>query len=302
MLEENIIKSLFNNKYPDDDCFFLKKKYLITTDTIIEGTHFNHAWSNPKYLAEKLVEVNVSDIAASGGCKEGFAFLNLGLNKTSSEDAWIKSFNETLLKRLKYYNHKLSGGDSFYSKNTSLNLTLISENPFQIKRSSAKHNDKLFITGAVGFSNLGFRILKKKLHIEDREISEFAINKHLGPVSRFFEMKKIQKQNTIHSMIDISDGLLQDAEKIALASRKDLFIHIDKIPQFYSLRAFLSIEQIITSGEELELLFSAKDIKKDSKQAVTEIGFVKKGTGKVIFLFEGKEFVPKKKGFQHFSK
>jgi thiamine-monophosphate kinase len=302
LLEENIIKSLFNNKYPDDDCYFLNKKYLVTTDTIIEGTHFNHAWSNPEYLAEKLVEVNISDIAASGGSKKGFAFLNLGLSKTSSEDVWIKSFNDTLLKRLKYYNHKLCGGDSFYSRNTSLNLTLISENSFQIKRSSAKQNDKLFITGPVGFSNLGFRILKKKLKIKDREIYDLALKKHLSPVSRFFEMRKIQKQNTIHSMIDISDGLYQDAEKIALASRKDVFIHIEKIPQFYRLRKFLTIEQIITSGEELELLFSAKDIKKESKQAVTEIGFVRNGTGKVVFLFEGVEFVPKKKGFQHFSK
>ena len=46
---------------------FFDGKYLITTDTISEGTHFKHEWSSAADIACKLVEVNVSDIASSGG-------------------------------------------------------------------------------------------------------------------------------------------------------------------------------------------------------------------------------------------
>ncbi len=294
MIENSIIKLFLKSNF--NDTFFLKKKYLVTTDTISQGTHFKLNWSSPVDIATKLVEVNISDIASSGGSKKGYALLNLGLNKETISKIWINEFSKTLLKLLKKYNHEIIGGDTYFSKKINLNLTLISENNFSIGRKDSKVGDYIYLTGCLGYSILGYKILSKKINLANKKNSTRAIKKHLTPKSRFFEIKKILKKNKIHSMMDISDGLIQDSKKMATESKNDFYININLLPELKFLNKYLSIDDILTSGEELELLCTSSENIPD----LIKIGEVKKGTGKVSFFLEGKIYIPKNIGFIHF--
>lgn len=68
MKESEVIRILYPpGIVQTDDCYLDEEGRIYTTDTICEGTHFRIEWSGPKEIAQKLVEVNVSDIAAGGG-------------------------------------------------------------------------------------------------------------------------------------------------------------------------------------------------------------------------------------------
>ncbi|MCX8000733.1 MAG: thiamine-phosphate kinase, partial [Leptospiraceae bacterium] len=214
MKEIQIIQNFYNGKYPKDDCYFDGER-LYTTDSLVEGTHFLHKWSSPKNVARKLIEVNISDILASGGIPE-FCFLNLGLSDYSKQGEWVAKFTKEFKNVLKSYGIFLAGGDSFYSKKTFLSLTLVSKKQKHkpITREHAEVNDFLYITGAVGFSYLGYKLLKKER--SPKSLAEkFAIQKHLEPKSRM-DLQKILSKLPINAMMDITDGLIQDLNKLSL--------------------------------------------------------------------------------------
>lgn len=304
MKESEILKTLFGNSPPpEDDCYFLKPDKLVTTDSLVEGTHFLHKWSSPKQIAEKLIEVNVSDIAASGGTPS-ICFLNLGLSELSKEREWVEEFTKAFRMRLKKYKLELVGGDTFYSKNTHLTLTVFGKTKKPWFRNGGKEGDILYLTGEIGDSQLGLQILKKNIMHAKYERS---ITKHLTPMSRSELVPKLQKFE-IHACMDVTDGLIQDCEKLAQASNGHLEIQMESLPLSKIAYENLGWEGVLSSGEELELLIlSDKNLpKKIGNVKITAIGRFTKDSSRysnksqVRFLLGEKEYSPKSPGFLHF--
>ncbi|WCL48362.1 thiamine-phosphate kinase [Leptospira sp. GIMC2001] len=277
MKEDSIIQSLYRSKQsPTDDCFLWNKNRLVTTDSMSEGTHFRHDWSSPEEIAWKLVEINASDIGASGGVPK-ICFLNLGLSQLSSKESWINRFAKSLNDRLDLYKILLAGGDTFSSPHTVLSLTMIGElkeGYTYWNRSEAKPGDRLYITGSLGLSSLGYKFLsqgfsrpreneKAGLHLEHKEnASDYlkfqSITKHITPLSRHILIPELQKFK-ITSCMDITDGLVQDATRLAKTSSVSLEIEINHLPEFSEFIQYMEVDELITSGEELELLFTSRD-------------------------------------------
>ncbi|MCB1157981.1 MAG: thiamine-phosphate kinase, partial [Leptospiraceae bacterium] len=255
MKEENIIKNFFpEGQFPQDDCFFWKNQFLITTDTMAEGTHFLHEWSSPEQLAIKLIEVNISDIAASGGSPE-LAFLNLGLSKISARSNWINAFSEVLKSELNRYEIQLAGGDTFFSQKTCIGMTLIGKTEKPINRDGGKEGDFLYLSGKTGLSLLGYRILKGEIFPISSELRKQAVERHLSPRSRLSLSKELLREIPIHAMMDVTDGIIQDASRLALASGLQIEIQIENLPFEQELQRVLTYDDLLSSGEELELLF-----------------------------------------------
>jgi thiamine-monophosphate kinase len=298
MQEQSIINQLFiGQTLQTDDCFFDGER-LYTTDSLCEGTHFLHSWSLPGQIAIKLVEVNVSDILASGGYPES-CFLNLGLSKTSSQSEWIRSFIETFQNILKAYSIQLCGGDTYFSQNTNLTLTMISKklkNP--ILRSGAQPKDTIYLSGSLGLSHLGYKLLKSQ-NKPNTSLERQAIQKHLEPRSRIDLYSKLIQYFLIHSMMDITDGLIQDSQKLSHASQKKLTLYIDKIPKWFEYRNFLEKSEIVQSGEELELLFTSPE--RVPEELATEIGEVGESGEGVIFMESNTVQVFGEIGYSHFT-
>ncbi|HNN06807.1 MAG TPA: thiamine-phosphate kinase [Leptospiraceae bacterium] len=300
MKESDIILSLYpENSAPLDDCFLWEKKNtLISTDTICEGTHFRLDWSSPEDIAVKLLEVNVSDLISSGGQPET-AFLNLGISQRQDSD-WLKRFSSELKYRLKKRGVILAGGDTYFSPVLNLTMTVLGERIFHSPRTGANAGENLYLTGPLGYSNAGYIHLSEKRKLPEG-VLEKAIQKHLRPESRM-DIFSLLRNINISAMMDMTDGLIQDSEKFAAASGKSLLIYADRIPEFGFLSKCLNTDEILSSGEELELLFS-------SRETLTDFACIGKVTDvnsagekpEVRFVLNGQEFIPEKKGFFHFQ-
>ncbi|PJZ85718.1 thiamine-phosphate kinase [Leptospira harrisiae] len=299
MKESEIIRTLFGTTPPpEDDCYFLAPNRLVTTDSLSEGTHFLHYWSSPEILAKKLVEVNVSDIVASGGTPNE-CFLNLGLSPLSRKKEWIRRFSKELRKSLDQYGMKLAGGDTFSSPTTQLALTVVGTVEKPWLRSGGKTGDYLYLTGSLGLSQLGYKTLKKK---SKDKIYKEAVERHLSPKSRYVILNHL-KNFKIHACMDITDGLIQDAERLALTSKGRLKIQIESVPLHPLALKELGLDLCLGSGEELELLFLSPEIlpTKLAGISVTMIGKLNQGKPGVTLQKDGKTYIPKSRGFFHFS-
>lgn len=309
MKEEEIIQLFYEKgRIPSDDCDYHENtRLLLSTDSLVESTHFRLDWSKPGDVARKLVEVNVSDIVSSGGIPHSI-YLNLGLNAISGETAWIRSFSREFSQAIEDHNLKLRGGDTFRSTATALSVTILGNLHDKLNsplvRSRSRVGDNIYCTGVLGLSQLGWEILKNPSRWKDmpQEFQDLGLNRHLRPRSLNGILDHILNYE-IHSCMDITDGLIQDLPRLALASGVGFQLFPDKLPMWKELGTYLSPGQILTSGEELELVFTSPDHipEKLGPYHITNIGKVisKKNEICEYFIDENK-LTLQEEGFLHF--
>lgn len=266
-MDENEIISLFYDKQDAitlDDCATLEinSKYSIhTTDCISQNTHFRLDWSSPQNLANKLIQCNLSDMISSAG-QARYAFLNLGL-PSSIGDSFIRSFASSLRQGLHTHGIVLKGGDTFKCDLFTACLHIVgvptfSNYPKGLQRNTGSEGDFVYVTGNVGRSLIGLKILENKLNKIDKlneDTKTECVKKHLSPSARFDLVPQIFEFETITAMMDLSDGLLQDTKKLAQASNISIHLQLEKIPIHSGLKNTMKILDAMSSGEELELLF-----------------------------------------------
>jgi len=276
-----------------DDCAIIpicNTHLLVTVDTLIENVHFFSDHPMEK-LAEKAVNINVSDIVACGGVPK-WAFLSLSLNP-SMKIAQIEAFLESLRKTCAFYNIYLLGGNTTKDNKLSINITLIGDTDKPILRSTAKPNQDVYITGKIGCSACGFYAIKNKLSASDECLERF-----LSPKARTDLIDQIKPYAT--AMIDISDGLLQDAQHICSSSNVGMDIFLEKVNMCDDNN--LDDLDKIAFGEDYELLFCAEQKDRSailSISGVTLIGHTN-NSKKLTLYNNGKIITPKKYGFTHF--
>ncbi len=320
MLEEDkIIASLYpGNHYPDDDCALLHSGDLITTDTIVENTHFRMEWSSPQDVAIKLFESNLSDIVSSGG-KPEWCLLNLGISPGLNERD-ISAFVATFKGLLDLHGVRLIGGDTFSSNEFHATLTLAGPVVRHLPRNTGKPGDSLYLTGIVGLSLLGYMFLSRKFSGEKIEISsetwrgfnggssrqstfsnlqELAMERHLRPRARVEESRFLVEESRVHAAMDLSDGIFPDAGRLAHSSSLHLDIHLEKIPVPMEAASVISPTALLESGEEYELLFLAEPGLQFHFPCY-EIGHASEGSG-CDFYLNGKIFKMEGHGFDHFG-
>ena len=129
--EQKIIKKYFlpiaknseSLQLLNDAAFLNKKKNMvISSDMMIEDIHFDK-FDNPFYLAQKLLRVNLSDIAAMGAIPYGY-ILNLSIPRLNHK-LWLKKFCKGLANDTQKFNLKLFGGDLSSSKNIFMSVTIL---------------------------------------------------------------------------------------------------------------------------------------------------------------------------------
>ena len=269
--------SKFSLNYRDDVGYAINS--IFSTDTICEGVHF-YKDDNPFLVAKKLIRVNVSDIISKGIIPK-FCLLNLSLGK-DVDDIWLDKFMKGIHSDLNFYKLNLIGGDTTKNlHNTVLSLTIFSDLKDKkfIKRSSAKLNNFIYVTGTIGDSSLGlfcrnnpdFHLLKK--------YSEYLKNRYLLPKPRIELANFINKNAT--SSTDISDGLYSDLKNICMTSNLGAEINFSKIPLSTAASKIIKENpklktRIINGGDDYEILFTGPD-GLEKKKNITKIGKMTKG-------------------------
>lgn len=308
-----------------DDCAVYSTKTgtyeIASTDALVESVHFDLKFTSPRLLGRKSLAVNISDIAAMGGVPR-LAFIAIGIPDSLSIkflDDFYKGINQICME----HKIELAGGDTVASpKHLFLNITIIGEVTKNklMTRSGAQPGDAIFVTGTPGESALGLKLLtnKRRQWKGSERLKKQVIRSHLDPVPRLKESQLLAKSKArITSMIDVSDGLVQDLFHICDAGNVGAVLKQEWLPEspalcrLTSLNTLNSMDFILSGGEDYELLFTLKneDARKLSRQfehaktPVTRIGEITSQPGKVVLQKENGKMQPLRKnmgGFNHF--
>lgn len=238
---------------------------IVTSDMLLEGTHFRLDWISAEELGYKSLAVNLSDIAAMGGTPSAI-FLSLGLPADTSLD-WMDRFLDGFLGLAKEHNVPLMGGDTTKSTHgVVISITVTGRIPKNeiLLRSGAKPGEWVAILGRIGESGAGLKWLEKH-GVPDKNIRsdiQYCVRAHHHPTLFMQEARWLAKNGAVSAMLDLSDGALSDARHIAEQSDVTIQIDIEKIPISNTLQSVCenqgwdALELALSAGEDYGLLFT----------------------------------------------
>ena len=242
-------------------------EWLVSKDLLIEGIHFDRNLSSHRDIGYKAAAVNVSDIAAMGGIPH---YLLVGLAiPPSTTVVDIRSLYRGLNALCKKYEIKLIGGDTCASRtDLCISLTIIGKvkSGQALRRGGAKAGDLIYVTGTLGDSGAGLRLLRRPSQQITRQLSKsvvgFLIKRHLHPTPQVSLGRLLSERRIATSAIDLSDGLSGDIRHICQASHVGAVIYAQQIPISRPCATYMNhcqespMNLALHSGEDYELLFT----------------------------------------------
>ena len=273
---------------------FGNETLILTHDMMAEGVHWLPS-ADPADVAWKLVASNLSDLAAKGARPLGVL-----LGFMLGEDDWDRKFAVGLQEVLTRYDVPLLGGDTVANRGDkrALGLTAIgaaTHRPVPA-RSGARAGDLLYVTGFLGDALAGFELIEAGF----TDIGDLAAA-YNRPEPRLSEGRALAP--VVTAMMDISDGLLLDAERMAKASAVGISIDLSAIPlsmQYQKQRgnAQDSRLQAASWGDDYELLFAAPSSAVIPVNA-NVMGKVTEGAGLTLHHAGQPVELPTSLGYQH---
>ncbi|HLX11696.1 MAG TPA: thiamine-phosphate kinase [Bacteroidota bacterium] len=299
------------------------KVMLLTTDSFIEGVHFDLTFTSLRHLGWKAMAANLSDIAAMGGSPR-YAVVSLSLPKKVSIEM-VDEFYAGAIAACKRYSFLIVGGDMSASMgNIAITVALTGEAKEEqvLYRKTAKPGDLLCVSGHLGASHAGLKVLQReKQRYHDApdpatfkpnlEQYTLALEKHLMPKPRFDISALLAGRVTTHAAIDISDGLASEVHRICTASGVGAKVYEHNIP-LDSVTRNIAIEfsesptdYALFGGEEYELLFTMEDAEFEKLESLTSdatiIGRITEQSEGIRLVKEsGEEEELKAIGWRHF--
>lgn len=299
-----------------DDCAVIPyqgfQSFLITTDLLVENSHFIKGKITPRDLGYKALAVNLSDIAAMGG-KPLYAFLSLGL-PVDTEIEWMDQFFSGFKQLAAETSVSLLGGDTTHSELIVINVLLIGsiETALIKKRSQALPGDLICCTGYLGDSGAGLKVLLEEL--PSNEYTEVLVQAHVHPRAHLKEGAWLAQHACVHAMMDISDGLASDIQRMMEESHCGAHIEVERLPLspplIHASRTFdwLPHDLALTSGEDYCLLLTVDSqyysqlneaYQSCFQRPLYPIGKVL-DTPKLIYTKDQHTYTPSKGGYDHF--
>jgi thiamine-monophosphate kinase len=276
------------------------KALLVTTDCIVEGVDFvgGRKGASPEAVGHKALAVNLSDVAAMGG--KPLAFVAVFGIPGKTPEIWVERVARGMIRLAKTFGVSWVGGDLTRSDRFFVSIALWGEALKRkvIFRKGARPGDLIYVTGKLGGSLSG---------------------KHLSFTPRLAEGRYLAETLRPTSMIDLSDGFIQDLGHLLKASGVGARVALDRIP--ISLAAWnlsrksrrKALESALADGEDFELLFTLPKKRGESLERIwprkfprlslTRVGEVRSGRGIIHWEERGKPLKRlwfRKKGFSHF--
>ena len=293
----------------NDDVFFDKiKGVVISVDTYNIGTHFFN-FKSPDLVIKKILRSSISDLICKG-VKPMFYFISGSGNKKSFTKKNLDKISKSLKSEQNKFNIELCGGDTTFSNKLSFSVVSMGYSNKIIYRNRAKLHDDIYVTGNLGDSYLGLKLLQQKINIKYKD-RIFFINKYYKPDLPLNLTNYLL--NFANTSIDISDGLIDDLSK--MINRQNLSFHLfeNKIPVSKNFKNLIKNRKLnkinlISKGDDYQVLFTAnldkaRIIQKASKSTgikITKIGKIVSGKSKsLIFDEKGKQIQAKSKGYIH---
>ncbi|HEY5565455.1 MAG TPA: thiamine-phosphate kinase [Rhodothermia bacterium] len=259
-------------------------RQVLTTDLLIEHVHFDRTYTPMRHLGYKAITANVSDVAAMYASPDA-AVVSIGIPNSVSVEM-IDSLYEGIVEAAERYGVDIVGGDISGAHKLVISVTVIghAESNDIVFRNGAMPSDLICVTGALGGSYAGLRILQ---HSKEQMLSAgtgyqpdltphlFVIQRHLRPEARTDSIDRLRSAG-IHptAMIDVSDGLASEVRHICAQSGCSARITSADVPMDDRTRAAAAsldenpLDYALYGGEEYELLFTISPDDADDLRAV----------------------------------
>ena len=317
MHEFDLIRKYFSklskfNKYSldlNDDVFFDKKKSLvISIDTYNEGTHFLD-FKKPELVIKKIIRSSISDLICKGVLPK-YYFISGSGNKKTFTHKNLSKISISLKQEQDRYGIFLCGGDTTFSNKLSFSITSVGYSKNIVYRNKAKYNDDIYVSGNLGDSFIGLKILQNKIKT-NKKLKKYFVKKYFEPEIHIKLAKELLK--FANSSIDISDGLIDDLRKMLNKQKLSYKIFEEKIPISRNLHTYLKTNNLkklnfISNGDDYQILFTAgvdksRIIKSTSKKLgikISKIGKIRRINEKpVIIDKKGQLLLIKSSGYIH---
>lgn len=278
---------------------------VIAKDALVAGVHF-FADDPADAVAQKLLRVNLSDLAAMGAAP--LAYLTVIAKPGDLADSWLEGFARGLGRDQARFGLALIGGDIVSTPGPLLlSCTILGlvERGRALRRRAARSGDVIWVSGTLGDAALGLRVLKGLAATEDEAF--YLVERYRRPEPRLALGQRLR--GLAHAAIDVSDGLLADLGHILEESKLGGRLEAERLPisaVAHGLPGWL--EAALGGGDDYELLFTAAETATPAIESLaaelglrlTAIGRVVEGSGLEVVDTAGAPLAVEGHGWRHF--
>ena len=312
LINKYFSKLVFKNpsslKLNDDVFFDRSKKLVISLDTYVEGVHFVD-FKKPDLVIKKILRSSLSDLICKG-VNPKYYFISASGNTKVFSKKCLMLISKSLKQEQDMFSIFLCGGDTVSSKKLSFTITSVGFSNKIVFRNKAKVNDDIYVTGNLGDSFIGLKILKKKIKL-NKKLTDYFIYKYFHPDLCVKLTKNLL--SFANTSIDISDGLISDLEKLTNKQKISYKLFLNDIPISNNLKKIIDLKIIekkscISRGDDYQILFTASpsksriiaNIGKSLGIKISKIGKIcKHGQKSQLFNQIGEQITLKNKGYFH---
>jgi thiamine-monophosphate kinase len=294
-----------------------QKAMLLSTDLLLEGINFDLTYFPLKHLGYKAVVVASSDILAMNALPSAIT-VSVGVSSKFGVEQ-LEELYAGIHAACDEYSIDLVGGDTSASMTGFVvNITAVgrAKKCDVSYRSGAQQHDLICITGDLGASYMGLRLLERESRVlqglenpqPQFDGHEYLLERYLKPRARYDMIESLRKEGIVPtSMIDITDGLASEVLQICKASKCGARIYLDHIPiakQTMTLAEEMNLDPVVAAlngGEDYELLFT---VPLDKRESIIKLGCIDiighitaEGTGAYLVTPDGNDIALKAQGF-----
>src|SRR5476651_1186548 len=285
---------------------FTGKKVLISTDMLLEGIHFDLAYTPFKHLGYKAIQVNLSDVYAMNGTPTQVT-VSIGISSKFPLEA-IEELYTGIYLACEKYGVDVVGGDTSSSKQgliISVTVLGYADEKDIVYRNTAQEGDLICVSGDLGGAYLGLQLLEREklVYLENPQIQpdlegkDYIIERQLKPEARkdIIDLLKAW-ECTPTAMIDVSDGLASELLHICKQSNKGCNLYEEKIPidpMTYDTAREFNLDPTVcalSGGEDYELLFTVKQADHDkikNHPDISVIGYITEASAGCNLITKG---------------
>lgn len=300
-----------------DDAAVLKppagRELVLTADAMVAGVHFLPE-DPADQVAQKLLRVNLSDLAAMGAVPLGYLLTCCWPKAT--EEAWVAAFAAGLLADQKTFGLSVLGGDMTSTPGPlCLSLTALGHvAPGRaLRRSTARAGDLVCVSGTIGDAALGLGVLTREWLGLPPEVADHLAERYRRPRPRLALGQALSQSGLATACLDVSDGLVADLGHIAETSGLAAVLEAGKVPLSEAARSLVAEDlelfpRALTGGDDYELCFTLAPERAGELPALsaaldlplTLVGRIEAGEGVRVLDRDGAALALGRGGWTHF--
>ncbi len=283
------------------------QELILTTDMSIEGVHFTAALHPAPAVGHRALARSLSDIAAMGGTPR-YALISLAMPERTTR-VWMEGFFKGLQSLARRFGVAVIGGDTAVTRGPAMiDVMVAGEVPRgkALRRSGARPGDQIFVSGRLGLSALGLRLLPSRRR-STKPAQKAAIRAHLFPMPQCALGRLLSEKGWASALMDLSDGLSLDLARLCASSGVGARLFAERIPTSPLTDKAEALQLALDGGEDYQLLFTVPPAKAAQipnhfgRLPLHCIGEIRASRRLDLIAASGKRLTLEPHGYDHFT-